>query len=134
MRRQHARVRPGRAAGPAHALDQPLEDRRRTGHRRRAERGHPIADQAPCDLLDGIERVERVEALHPVHVHVDEAGDQRVAVQIDEPAARPAGTGRARPRLNFRDPAVLDDDGPRRQHAIGQDDVGAAQDQRPGKG
>ena len=27
MRRQHARVRPGRAAGPPHALDQPLEDR-----------------------------------------------------------------------------------------------------------
>ena len=95
----------------------------------------PIADQPSRDLLDRVERIERVEALDAVDVDVDEAGDQGVAVQIDEAAAAgTAGTGRARPRLNFRDPAVLDDDRPGRQDAVGQHHVGAAQDQRTGEG
>src|SRR4029079_19033363 len=90
MGRQHARVGPGGGAGPAHALDEALEHRRRTGDRGRAERRHAVAYQPPGDLLDGIDRIEAVEALHAVDVDVDEPGDEDVAVQVDE--AR-AGTG-----------------------------------------
>ena len=97
--RQDARVRPGRGAGPAHALDQAFEHGGRTGDGGRAERRHAIADQPPGDLLDRVRRVERVEALDAVDVDVDEPGDEGVAVQIDEAAGAPrrTGTGRARP-------------------------------------
>ena len=50
----------------------------------------PIADQAAGDLLDGIRRVEGVEALDAVDVDVDEPGDEGVAVQIDEARRRAA--------------------------------------------
>ena len=76
------------AAGASHALDQALEHGGRTGDGGRAERRHAVADQPPGDLLDRIRRVEGVEALDAVDVDVDEPGDERVAVQIDEAAAR----------------------------------------------
>jgi hypothetical protein len=134
MSGQHPRVGPRRAARPPHALDQPLEHLRRAGHRGRTEGRDAVTDQATGDFLDGVQRFERVEAFDAVDVDVDEAGGQRLPVQIDEPAAAAGGTRRSRPRLNFRDPAVLDDDRPGRQQPVWQDHVGAAQDQRPGEG
>ena len=65
------------------------------GHRRRAETGHAVSTrQAGGHNRHRVGTIEDVGARHAVDVHVDEAGDERVAVQIDEaaaPAPEPAG-------------------------------------------
>ena len=126
VRRQHARAagRPG-VVPPDRAEHRP-ERLRRAGHRRRAERRHAVARQPRRDARDRVVTVERVGPFDAVDVDVDEAGHDRVLVQIEVEIAR-------RPRRSVPqhvdDAIAVEDDGRRAQQAIGQHDVGAQREQ-----
>jgi hypothetical protein len=68
------------------------------------------------DRPDGVRTVERVVPVDAVHVHVDEAGNHVVAVEVGTAAGD-----------DVHDPVAFDDDRPRAQQPIGQDDVGAGE-------
>ena len=79
-----------------------------TRDRRRAEGRHTVARQPLCKGGNRVRPVERVDAVQPVHVDVDEPRHHYVAVQGDV-ADAPAGTGRAhRPTSHRRAPTVHD--------------------------
>ena len=128
-------MRPGRGRGPG-ACSRSGARGRRANRRRRSgrtpsRRSGPAAGRSPRPR-PAESRVSKPST--PWTWTSMNPATSGVAVQIDEAAAGAAGTGRARPRLNLRDPAVLDDHRARRQDTVGQHHVGAAQDQRAGEG
>ena len=86
MRRQHA-ARPSRLAPlreRARRSSQHLAQRIRSARDgRRAKRGHAELRQTRRNRGNHIAAIERVEALEPMHVHVDETGQHDVTAQID---------------------------------------------------
>ena len=77
-----------------------------------------------------IAAIERVEALEPMNVHVDETRHHDVPAQIDTsaPVAAASTARRVAPSRHVDDPFAIDDQRAIRLHTSGQDEIGARQD------
>jgi hypothetical protein len=82
MRWQHARTSRLRlGAGLRDLLEHATEGRGRTRNRGRTEGGDPVARQTRGHVANRAAVVQRIHTGHPVHVHVDEPGNDVVAVK-----------------------------------------------------
>ena len=75
--------------------------------------------------MDRILAVERVGAVDAVHVDVDEPGHDQVPRQLE---VIHAAAGRARTGGDIDDLFAVEDERARTEHAIGQHDIGARED------
>jgi hypothetical protein len=97
----------------------------RAGHRRRAERRHPITRETTCYLSDGIATVEHIDPFETVHMHVNKPGHDQVAGQIN--TRRTPRTCRTRSTRDVHNPIAINHDRAD-THIVGQNEFRAADD------
>ena len=134
MGRQHAGCRRVAVAKSRNALQNLTQRIRRTGDRGWAKRRHAILRQPLSERRDRVAAVQRVDALDPVHVNVDETRHDDVAAQICSMLAGHAVAPVTRPsrrtlhRSNVSDPIAVDDERALLLNSPGQHEIGARQD------
>ena len=122
---QHTGCWCGAAAKRGDALENLTQSIRRTGDRGWTKRGHPMLRQTLGERGDCVTAVQRVDAVDPVHVHVDEPRHHDVAPQIDR--TRCTGCTHCT-RPNLSNPIAVDHERARFLDASGQHEIGAGQD------
>jgi hypothetical protein len=103
----------------AHLREHAAEGIGGTRHGRGTERGDAVTGQTRSDCRDRRSLVEAVDAADAVHMDVDEARNNVVALK-GESWSRMRGT-----RSNLSDPAAVHDERARREDAVRQHELGA---------
>jgi hypothetical protein len=126
MGRQDAGVAAGRSfAQIPHLLEGPAQGLRTARNRGRTKRRDAVPGKRRGDRADSVGSIEHVDPVDPVHVDVDEPGHDVVVVKGKQ---RMRMAGACRPGSDLDDAAPIDDDGPRRDNSVGQNQIGARQD------
>ena len=122
---QHARrTRLRRRARMAQLREHAAEGIGATGHGRGTEGGDAVARQTRSHCRDRRPLVEAVDAINAVHMHVDEARNNVVALECE------ARSGMRGTRANLSDPSAVHDERAGREDAVRQHEFGACVDER----